>query len=114
MGRGDKYVTVSHSKHKGKFSKEGGDKYVTLSHFRGGTAGVVIRSMESGWRRWSAEAWRFYSCQLAMDIYCDNKNVYIMSCYIYCITKCIIMTSGLTFYDTFCYTQRESTSVLRH
>ena len=24
MGRGDKYVTVSHSKHKGKFSKEGG------------------------------------------------------------------------------------------
>ena len=32
MGRGDKYVTVSHSKHKGKFSKEGGDKYVTLSH----------------------------------------------------------------------------------
>ena len=35
-GQGDKYVTVSHSKHKGKFSKEGGDKYVTLSHFRGG------------------------------------------------------------------------------
>ena len=24
MGRGDKYFTVSHSKHKGKFTKEGG------------------------------------------------------------------------------------------
>ena len=49
MGRGDKYVTVSHSKHKGMFQTifgphhmgVGGDKYAPLSHFRGGGTNML-------------------------------------------------------------------------